>query len=126
MFYRKKGFTLLELMIVVIIVGILASLAMPRFIKAANKAREAEALSALGAIRSSQLRYYMEHTEYYASGADITGLDVSMQISDYYTYVGADGSATPTYVAGAETSTSGLTNVGIKIDGDIVKNVAAW
>jgi len=102
----KKGFTLLELMIVVIIVGILASLAMPRFINAANKAREAEAKNMLGAIRSSQLRYYLENNAY----TDVVGeLDITIDPnpSTYYTYTSDPG--TGTGVVGTATKTAGYT-----------------
>lgn len=77
MFKRKRGFTLLELMIVVIIVGILASLAVPRFIDAMQKARKGAATEMLGSIRSAQMRYYAENTAYSTSMAlldlDMTG-----------------------------------------------------
>lgn len=70
----KKGFTLLELMVVVIIVGILAMIAMPQFFKAAEKARASEGVNVLGALRSAQMRYYAEWENEYAS--DLNQLDI--------------------------------------------------
>jgi len=61
---RKNAFTLLELMIVVIIVGILASLAMPQFTKAVEKAKWAGAVQTLGAIRRVCEIYYAEFGDY--------------------------------------------------------------
>jgi len=87
-FFRKKGFTLLELMIVIVIVGILASLALPRFITAKDKAIESEARSTLGSIRASQLRYFAENDAYTGTLAD---LDVEFTISGYYDYDAVDG-----------------------------------
>ena len=78
---KKSGFTLLELMIVIIIVGILASLAMPRFITATRKAKEAEARAVLGAIRSAQIRYYLENNEVFTG--DINDLDLDLTPSEY-------------------------------------------
>lgn len=49
----QKGFTLIELMIVVAIVGILASLALPAYSNYTNKAKFAEAVVALGAVKSA-------------------------------------------------------------------------
>lgn len=54
---RQSGFTLLELLMVVIIIAILASIALPQYIKASEKARSTEALSALGELRTAELRY---------------------------------------------------------------------
>ncbi len=61
---RRKGFTLLELVMVVIIIGILSSIALPQFLKTRERARMTEALSILGQIRSSQIRYYIEKGTY--------------------------------------------------------------
>jgi len=47
----------LELIIVIIVIGILASIALPRYLKVAEKSRMAEGLSLLEMIRGSQLRY---------------------------------------------------------------------
>lgn len=58
------GFTLLELLMVVIIIGILAAVAIPRYLKTREKARMSEALSTLGQLRSSELRYYAAEGTY--------------------------------------------------------------
>lgn len=57
---NRKGFTLVELMIVVAIIGILAAIAIPNFLMFRLKAKTSEAKSNLGAIRSTEVAYYAE------------------------------------------------------------------
>ncbi len=68
----RKGFTLLEVLTVVIIVAILASLAVPQFFRVAERARAAEGVQILGAVRSAQMRHMAEH----GAGADGDYADV--------------------------------------------------
>lgn len=58
---RKKGFTLLELLVVVIIIGILASIAMPQYTSTIEKARSGEAMINIGAIRVALDRYWYQN-----------------------------------------------------------------
>jgi len=68
---NKKGFTLIELMIVVAIIGILAAIAIPNFLTFRLKAKTSEAKSNLGAIRTVEEAYKAEEDEYYPQGSTI-------------------------------------------------------
>ena len=57
----NKGFTLIELMIVVAIIGILAAVAMPRFADLVRKSSEGATKGSLGAIRSALSIYYADN-----------------------------------------------------------------
>ena len=54
----RKGFTLIELMIVVAIIGILAAIAIPKFADLINKAKEGSTKGALSSVRSAIQVYY--------------------------------------------------------------------
>lgn len=74
---NKKGFTLLEIIIVIIIVGVLASLALPRFFSTVEYSRSTEALSSVSAVRQSMERCYLQRNGTYAGCTDFTTLDLN-------------------------------------------------
>src|SRR3989304_1341263 len=72
---REKGFTLIELLVVITIIGILAAIALPNYIKAKNKAKEAEVKANCHTIQIALERYMTDNNEYphYLLGGDIDG-----------------------------------------------------
>ena len=61
---KTKGFTLIELMIVVAIIGILAAIAIPNFLRYQAKSKQSEAKANLGAIFTSEVSYKSEKDVY--------------------------------------------------------------
>ncbi|MEW5905606.1 MAG: prepilin-type N-terminal cleavage/methylation domain-containing protein [Elusimicrobiota bacterium] len=64
----KKGFTLIELMIVVAIIGILAAIAIPKFADLINKSKEGATKGALSSVRSAINVYYGDNEGWYPAG----------------------------------------------------------
>ena len=72
---NKSGFTLLEIIIVIIIVGVLASLALPRLFSTVEFSRSAEAMAAIASLRSSLERCYLQNGATYV-GCTLATLDM--------------------------------------------------
>jgi type IV pilus assembly protein PilA len=62
--YVKRGFTLIELMIVVAIIGTLAAIAIPNFLKFQCRAKQSEVKALLGSIRIAEEAYFVEYSIY--------------------------------------------------------------
>ena len=68
---REKGFTLIELMIVVAILGILAAIAIPNFMRFQAKSKQSEAKTNLGAIGTTAEAWRTERDTYVATVAEL-------------------------------------------------------
>jgi prepilin-type N-terminal cleavage/methylation domain-containing protein len=55
---KRKGFTLIELVMVIVIIGILAAVAIPKFISLRDEAKKAVCQSNVGAIRTALSNFY--------------------------------------------------------------------
>ena len=75
-FRKQEGFTLIELMIVVAIIGILAAIAIPNFLTYQMKSRQSEAKVNLQAIRTSEISFQAERGCYLAVTAEGVALAV--------------------------------------------------
>jgi len=101
---NQKGFTLVELMIVVVIIGILAALAIPRFMRATTKSKQSEAKQILKQIYTMQHAYRQEKDVYWIPGGPASaaaptafatlGVDVGLSARYTYTITSTDAGAT--------------------------------
>src|SRR3989338_2643420 len=83
---RKVGVTLTEVLIVVVILGILATLALPMFVKTIEKAKVGEAMSNLNLIRTGQKIYFLEFSTYSPNITDLNIEDPNDAASRYFEY----------------------------------------
>ena len=92
-----SGFTLVELAVVVVIIGVLAAFAVPRFLASVERSKAAEAFNYLATTHSAMERYHARQGTY---ATVLTDIDTEMGAPEYFT-VGAV--AVPTSATSLET-----------------------
>ena len=79
---RRCGFSLVELSVVVIIIGVLAAFGVPRMLKSVERSKASEAFKWLGSVRAAQERYQAKEGTYTAT---LTELDMDQDAPKYFT-----------------------------------------
>jgi prepilin-type N-terminal cleavage/methylation domain-containing protein len=77
----RRGFTLVELAVVIVIIGVLAAFGVPRFLKSVERSKASEAFAYLTAIRSAEERYIAQQGTY---TQDVNALDIQSQPPKYF------------------------------------------
>lgn len=110
---QTRGFTLIELMVVVAIVAIVAAIAYPAYNKSAMKSRRADAKSALTAMATQQERYFTANNAYTTDESKVGG---STSEKGYYTLTASVNGRSYTLTAtanspGPQTNDDGCTTL---------------
>jgi prepilin-type N-terminal cleavage/methylation domain-containing protein len=111
---NQKGFTMIELMVVVVIVGILAAIAIPLYGKYVKNAKTTEATGRMGEIITAQKAYAMENGLYTTATAGVVDLRDSDKFE--YTWAGTDTANDATVTAEGISGTD-MEGVTIEISG---------
>ena len=121
----QKGFTLIELMIVVAIIGILAAIAIPNFLTYQLKSRQAEAKTNLQAIKTSEVAFQAERGCYI--GIPVEGAAAAANVKSLPTVwgVGAGPSAPGVlWCTTAPLSVGFFSDIGFKATGNVMYHYA--
>ncbi len=77
----RLGFTLVELAVVIVIIGVLAAFGVPRFLKSVERTKASEAFAYLSAVRAAQERYIAKEGIY---ADDVSKLDIVQVAPKYF------------------------------------------
>lgn len=103
---QQQGFTLIELIVVIVILGILAATAVPKFVNLQGDARFATIQGVQGSIESAK---ELVHARWLAQGSTTAG---SITMSGFTVTVTAQGYPDETTISQAITLPTGVTNTG--------------
>lgn len=114
---RIRGFTLLEVMIVCVIVGILAAIVLPSYQNQVRKSRRASAQSHLMGIAAKEQAFFLDTRGSFSTSLSTLQLTTPSDVSANYTItITTDGGPPPTFVAKATAIGGQINDLGASVD----------
>lgn len=111
------GFTVIEVLVALVVVGVLTALALPSFLESIRKGRRAEAFASLASVQQAQERWRSNHSTYSADLSS-SGLKVASTTPGGYYTISIDGTPTATDYAALATAVASTSQAA---DGNCVR-----
>src|SRR5829696_4939292 len=97
---NRKGFTLIEILIVVIILGILAAIVIPQFTNASKEAKQSSLVTQVQSMRSQIALFKLQHNDFLPGASPLVGSGGTFSSTTFWNQMTEFTSVTGTFVAG--------------------------
>jgi type IV pilus assembly protein PilE len=114
--HKATGFTLLELMIVIVVIAILSAIALPSYTNYIVRGKITEATSSLSELRLRAEKYFADNRTYQNAGATDVGFNETVQGARYFTYDCTSGSAMTFTCTGTGAAAQGMSGFSYTIN----------
>lgn len=117
----QKGFTLVELMIVVVIIGVLASIAIPSYSESVKRSKVAEATSNLANLKNRMEQYFQDNKTYLDTGGLTAPCSPAAAEAQFFNYACSTQTATTFTITATPVSGKGIDDFSFTINEANVK-----